>query len=956
MSEPRLISPMLDGCIIGEAISCHNGVRCCPAIRQSTGEKFIVKIISVPASQVQLDALLLTGACADNDAAAAYFMEQAQNILKEKDILASLSRLEGFNSFEDAQIVPMEEGVGYEVYLLGPYRKSMERMMATDTLTHLGVVNMGIDLCAALTASRRSGFLYADLKPGNIFLNADKDYRIGDLGFVPMASLRYTTLPEKYHSPYTPAEVLDTMSVLNDTVDVYALGLVLYQAYNGNQLPERAEDGSIPAPLYADYEMAEIILKACHTDPAQRWQDPAQMGQALVSYMQRNTVNDDPIIPPVLETPEAEGAAEETEDQVEEFLPETDPEPEELAFLQELTQDETAPNEENTEDLEDAPLSEETSQMLAQADDLLAMELPEPVVAPEAMEVPMPEPIEVPIEPIVFEPQEPEAEAVEFQVEEAVEEAPEEEAPAGEPAVQPEEGSAAEAPREEGKRKIRVKSLVAVLLLLIMLAWAVMGGWYYYENIYLQHINDLTVTGTEEMLTVHIDSQIDDALLTVYVTDSYGNALSSPVSDGIAVFQALDPNTRYSIRVEISGLHKLTGDTTSSYTTADITEIVNLSAVIGATDGSVLLSFGVNGADSTNWIVTYKAPGQAEKTQTFSGHSVSVNGLTLGAEYQFTISSADGLTVTGTDSVIFMASKLVFAQDLTITACGGGKLTAVWNVPEGETVASWIVRCYDEKGYNQTLTVTEPTVTFTDLDHSSTCTVEVFAQGMSQSAFTTVNANPITITSTHFDDTIAGLLKLEWTFSGQVPEGGWIITYTTDGLAQQVLTVDPTYAELFVVPGSRYEVTISAANNASVFGGTTTYDLPQAPVFADYGLTTADMTAQLCLRPDKEFWSAADVPASDYIDSFAKGQKAAMVIKALKPFESSADHIRVTYLVRDSEGTLVHADVVNSLWSNILPSEYGALNIPFMPEQTGAYTISIYFNGKLFTVQNFSIV
>ena len=69
MSEPKLISPMLDNFEIGGPISDHDGVRCCPAMRKNSDEKYIVKIISVPASQTKLDALLLTGAYPDKEAA-----------------------------------------------------------------------------------------------------------------------------------------------------------------------------------------------------------------------------------------------------------------------------------------------------------------------------------------------------------------------------------------------------------------------------------------------------------------------------------------------------------------------------------------------------------------------------------------------------------------------------------------------------------------------------------------------------------------------------------------------------------------------------------------------------------------------------------------------------------------------------------------------------------------------
>ena len=57
MSEPKIAQPLLEGLILGEPISDHHGVRCCPAIREDTNERYIVKIISIPAAQVQLDAL-----------------------------------------------------------------------------------------------------------------------------------------------------------------------------------------------------------------------------------------------------------------------------------------------------------------------------------------------------------------------------------------------------------------------------------------------------------------------------------------------------------------------------------------------------------------------------------------------------------------------------------------------------------------------------------------------------------------------------------------------------------------------------------------------------------------------------------------------------------------------------------------------------------------------------------
>lgn len=156
MSEPKLISPLLDGFSIGSAVSEHDGVRCYPALKENSERKYIVKVLSIPASQVQLDALLLTGAYPEPSAALEYFKELADQVEKEAAVLKNLSRVEGFLSYEGWQVVPMEDRLGYEVYLLSSYRHALENYVRRNNMTHLGAVNLGIDICAALSADRKS--------------------------------------------------------------------------------------------------------------------------------------------------------------------------------------------------------------------------------------------------------------------------------------------------------------------------------------------------------------------------------------------------------------------------------------------------------------------------------------------------------------------------------------------------------------------------------------------------------------------------------------------------------------------------------------------------------------------------------------------------------------------------------------------------------------------------------
>ena len=127
MSEPKLISPLLDHFDMGDPISDHSGVRCCPAMEKDSLDKYIVKIISTPATQTQLDALLLSGAFADAEAAGPYFETTAKSIVKEAEILQELSQFEGFTSFSGWQLVPMDNATGYDVYLLSEYKNTLQQ-------------------------------------------------------------------------------------------------------------------------------------------------------------------------------------------------------------------------------------------------------------------------------------------------------------------------------------------------------------------------------------------------------------------------------------------------------------------------------------------------------------------------------------------------------------------------------------------------------------------------------------------------------------------------------------------------------------------------------------------------------------------------------------------------------------------------------------------------------------
>ncbi len=967
MSEPKLISPMLDDFIIGSPISSHHGVCCCPAIENETENKFIVKVISVPATPLKMDALLLSGAYPDEASALAYFKELAEDVVHEVAIQNKLSELEGFLPYTDSQIVPKESEKGYDVYLLSDYRRTLEKHFQHHVFTHLDALNLGLDLCAALSACRRSGYLYVDLKPSNVFVSEQRMYRIGDLGFVRLDSLKYASLPEKYLSAYTPPEINDAFSVLNPTIDVYAAGLILYQAYNNGALPARenvASGEKIAAPAYADYEMSEIILKACAPTPEERWQDPMHMGQAIISYMQRNGANDTPIVPLPVDDPSQEESVDATLQQSE-IIEQTDAREETLtgATASAFTEDEFG-NLSFLDDLfgEDSKQmeptdydSEDVSKIINQADELASLDVPKPVVVPEYVDVPMPEPPKPEVEPApepveadetpVLPPEEPESDLTTD--DNCSKTGPEETSEDVFSFLTP----------TKNKNRSWLRNTIIILVLFALLA----GGYYYYKNYYLLPINSLFVEGGADSLTVYIKTDIDESLLRIFCADSYGNQMHASVIDGKAEFSGLIPNTAYNIKIVTDGFHRLTGSTTTAFSTSIQTNIVQFDAVTGITDGSVILSFTVEGPDSNEWTVLYSAEGEEERSATFTSHMVTLTDLSIGKDYTFRLIPGKALYITGQDELVFTASKLVRAENLEIVSCMNNTLTAQWTAPEGERVASWSVHCTNDT-YSQTIITTDTFATFKDLDHNAGYSVEVKAIGMSVSQLVTLPANSVTATNFKANTSDPTKITLTWESSKSIPADGWVLRYSIVGIDSDVtIPCDKNEALITpIIPDATYSIQLEDTNGNILLGSRMVIETGNPLAFywkfTDFDVGCEDLVFSMCKTPNVSNWDRFDLNDNDYKTDFTIGESASFLVRIRKLYNPTTENVATMYVIRDQNGIPILTAQQNRTWRDMWYQSYCELNIPVMPNAAGKYSIEIYFNGGLANVQQFTIV
>ena len=953
MADANNVSPLLDEFSLGSPYSSHNGIICCPAIHAVTKEKFILKQISIPESQTQVNAMLLTGACADKAAAQRYYADMTQGLVEEIHLLDRLSKTRGFAAFFSHQTTPKEGGeTGMDLWVLSPYRTTLTAYAKRNAMTHLNAVNLGIDLCAALTLCRKAGYLYQNLKPENIFVTPQRQFQLGDFGFLPLDHLTYATFPAKYRSPFAAPELFDDFGEMNGTIDLYALGMVLYLVYNGGQGPfaesqdeaeaRRLKGDSLPPPAYADYEMAAIILKATAFHPADRWQSPEAMGHALVSYMQRNRVNDSVIASPIVTAPTLDAEAAALDAQVEpEAQPDKPAKPEPAPDSP--AQSET-PDSQSVSDPEASPVQEEAKDAPADADETLPQEedskphatmedaeladilsRAETFLAPAAAEDSPPAPA-----------------------------SPAQEDTASASTQMPEAG---EAQPEEPVRHRSFKGLIVFLSVLLVLAVLTVGAYYYYIHYYCLPIEQLeVVNGTLNSFQVHLTTEADPSLLRVSCQDTYGNTYGAPLTDGTATFTGLNPNTQYTLTVTVEGFHKLTGAIRTTYTTGAETKILNFTGVTGPEDGSVILSFTSDGPKPESWTLSYQAEGEASQTRSFSSQNVTVSGLAVGKTYTFQLTAGDGYYLTG-NSLTHTVSPTVVAQNLRVTGHTGSAMTLAWDQPE-TPVTGWTVRCYNSSGFDQSVTVTSCSATIEGVSTDSAYTVEVTAAGMSQNAWIAITANPISITDCAIQADDLSQISLAWIPGSHAPAGGWILLYTYgtgDETTEALQTTESAAVISTVLPNTTYTFSIQAADGTTVLNGVHTVTTPEAPSFSQYGLDASQVFMGAFPTPEDPDWATRDVEPEQQTTQFAPSSSIAFVLEATQGVGRSDEEVETLILVRDAQGVPVDYYIGSAQWHTMWTNDKYLGQLERTPQIPGDYQLEVYFNRQLVQSMTFTI-
>jgi serine/threonine protein kinase/formylglycine-generating enzyme required for sulfatase activity len=185
--------------------------------------------------------------------------------------------------------------------------RSFEDLLSREQLPYMRVVDLMIEVADAVHDAHKHDLVHRDLKPANILFDAEGRPHVADFGLAVNHDARRLLAGEISGTPryMAPEQVRGETHRLDARTDIWALGVILYEAltgrlaYSGDSLPAmfraiqqdeptppRECDAAIPAAL------ERIVLKCLSKRMADRYASAAKLGLDLKATRGEGTSGD----------------------------------------------------------------------------------------------------------------------------------------------------------------------------------------------------------------------------------------------------------------------------------------------------------------------------------------------------------------------------------------------------------------------------------------------------------------------------------------------------------------------------------------------------------------------------------------------------------------------------------------------------------------------------------------
>lgn len=267
-----------------------------------------VKYMSVPGRSG--DVLSLREEGYDEASLSELYQSVVRDYMNEVRVMRALKGAPNIVRIEDARVLEKRTGPGWEILIRMELLTSLSGTLEKGNYSRRDVIQLGLDMAQALADCRKLDIIHRDIKPGNIFIDQNGTYKLGDFGTARNLERTQGGLSVKGTYNYMAPEVYHGRSY-GPSVDIYSVGMVMYRMCNGgygafidpsskkhtyeemtSSLTKRMSGHELPAPVHADPGLAQVILKACAYDPGKRYRSPVELMEALRGLEEKDTAHD----------------------------------------------------------------------------------------------------------------------------------------------------------------------------------------------------------------------------------------------------------------------------------------------------------------------------------------------------------------------------------------------------------------------------------------------------------------------------------------------------------------------------------------------------------------------------------------------------------------------------------------------------------------------------------------
>lgn len=255
-------------------------------------EFLALKTVKFPANDKELSRVIESG---KYKTVGEYLDTLEEAVTENMNKMLSLRTNPNIVRFDNFHIVK-ESSCFYVVMLMELLSPFSEKVKVND-ITVKDAVKIGRDLCSAAEGFRNIGIIHHQIKPENIYVDAEGNFKLGDFGISNIAGRVRNEV-----SPYMAPEVYSG-AAYDTSSDIYSIGVLLYKLLNNNRLPflpeypapvsladreaafEKQMRGEpLRAPAKADMETAKIIAKAIAYRQSDRYFSPVLMKTEFDRY------------------------------------------------------------------------------------------------------------------------------------------------------------------------------------------------------------------------------------------------------------------------------------------------------------------------------------------------------------------------------------------------------------------------------------------------------------------------------------------------------------------------------------------------------------------------------------------------------------------------------------------------------------------------------------------------